>query len=73
MSRELFEAQLKVLASRVEQEAKKRHPEAQTFYEVQGSNNQMRCDFHIRCDKGQDDIEIMYSNGGIDFMVIHKM
>lgn len=73
MSRELFEAQLKVLASRVEQECKKRNPEAQTFYEIQGSNNQMRCDFHINADHGQDDIEIMYSNGHISFMVVQSV
>ena len=70
MSRELFEAQLKVLASRVEQECMKRSPEAQTFYELHGSNSQMKCDFHIHADHGQDDIEIMYSKGNISFMVV---
>ena len=70
VSRELFESQIKVLALRVEQEAQKRHPEAQTAYEIHGSNVQMKCIFRIRAKHGEDTIEITYSNGNIDFIVV---
>lgn len=72
MSPKLFRANIPVLAERVQSEARERHTEAETAYQIRGSNNAMEVDFMIRADHGQDNITITYRQGVVDFDIIQQ-
>jgi hypothetical protein len=71
VSPELFRAKIQVLANLVEARAQLRSPEAQTVYQIRGSNTTMQVDFSIIADHGRDDILITYENGAVWFSMLY--
>jgi hypothetical protein len=71
MSPERFRASVRVVADLVQKHAQFRSPEAQTVYEIRGSNTTMQVDFSIIADHGRDDILITYENGAVWFSMLY--
>jgi hypothetical protein len=71
VSPELFRANIRVLADLVQKKAQVRAPEAQTAYNIRGSNSTMEVDFTIRSDKGDDNSVITYQSGAVGFMMLY--